>query len=336
MLAIFTWLADWIVYRSLGFEEGTRLADAMHFFVEDTSKILVLLVVMIYVIALARASLNLERVRYYIQHRHRLTGYFLGSGFGAITPFCSCSSIPLFLGFTSAGIPLGVTMAFLFTSPIINEVAVIMLWGLLGWQFTLVYVVIGVLVGVSGGMILDLLRGERWLQSFAAKAYQQAESGVQNSPDAGDLPQKLTLKDRHRFASSEVRDIVGRIWKWVLIGVALGSALHGFVPEGWFAQNLGSGQWWSVPAGVLAGLPLYSNATAVIPVMESLIVKGLPVGTTLAFCMSTVAASFPEFIMLKQVMQYRLLGLIFVILLLNFMVVGWIMNAVSPWLFAGA
>lgn len=335
MLAIFTWLADWTVYALLGFERGTRLAEAIHFFVEDTIKILVLLVVMIYVIALARASLNLERVRHYIQHRHRVTGYFLGSGFGAITPFCSCSSIPLFLGFTSAGIPLGVTMAFLFTSPIINEVAVIMLWGLLGWQFTLMYMVIGVLVGVSGGMILDFLRGERWLQSFAAKAYQQAESSPQSDADAGGSAMKLTFADRHRFAKDEVREIVGRIWKWVLIGVGLGSALHGFVPEGWFADNLGSGQWWSVPAGVFAGLPLYSNATAVIPVMESLIVKGLPVGTTLAFCMSTVAASFPEFIMLKQVMQYRLLGLIFVILLVNFMIVGWVINAVSPWLFTG-
>ncbi|MGM0450382.1 MAG: permease [Pseudomonadota bacterium] len=336
MLAIFTWLADWIVYTLLGFQEGTRLADAIHFFVEDTTKILVLLVVMIYVIALARASLNLERVRHYIQHRHRVTGYFLGSGFGAITPFCSCSSIPLFLGFTSAGIPLGVTMAFLFTSPIINEVAVIMLWSLLGWQFTLVYVVIGVFVGVTGGAILDFLRGERWLQSFAARAYQQAGDAPQGEAAEAGKGQKLTLSDRHEFAVAEVREIVGRIWKWVLVGVGLGAALHGFVPEGWFAANLGSGQWWSVPAGVLAGLPLYSNATAVIPVMESLIVKGLPVGTTLAFCMSTVAASFPEFIMLKQVMQYRLLGLIFVILLINFMIVGWIMNGVSPWLFSGA
>ena len=336
MLAIFTWLADWIVYTLIGLQEGTRLADAIHFFVEDTTKIVVLLVVMIYVIALARASLNLEKVRHYIQHRHRVTGYFMGSGFGAITPFCSCSSIPLFLGFTSAGIPLGVTMAFLFTSPIINEVAVIMLWSLLGWQFTLAYIVIGVFVGVTGGVLLDFLRGERWLQSFAARAYEQAGESPQGNTAESENHPKLTLADRHDFALAEVREIVGRIWKWVLIGVALGSALHGFVPEGWFAANLGSGQWWSVPAGVLAGLPLYSNATAVIPVMESLIMKGLPVGTTLAFCMSTVAASFPEFVMLKQVMQYRLLGLIFVILLINFMIVGWIMNGVSPWLFGGA
>lgn len=337
MLEIFTLFANWLIYDLMGLSPDTKLGTSIHFFIEDTTKILFLLVVMIYVIALARASMNLERVRAYIQQKHRLVGYFFGSGFGAITPFCSCSSIPLFLGFTSAGIPLGITMAFLFTSPIINEVAVIMLWSLLGWEFTLAYIVIGMGVGIVGGMILDAVKGERWLKDFAAKAYQKAAVEVKSHPsdiEVAETP-KLTFKERHQFAKDELKEIVGRIWKWVLIGVGLGAALHGFVPDGWFAENLGSGQWWSVPAAVLAGLPLYSNATGVIPVMESLIAKGLPVGTTLAFCMSTVAASFPEFIMLKQVMTFRLLAMIFVILLANFMVVGWVINAIGPWLFAG-
>jgi uncharacterized membrane protein YraQ (UPF0718 family) len=335
MLETFTQLADWLAYGVLGLGQETRLGGAIHFFVEDTTKIFFLLVVMIYLIALVRASLDLERVRGYIQQHNSFVGYFLGSGFGAVTPFCSCSSIPLFLGFTSAGIPLGITMAFLFTSPIINEVAVVMLWGLLGWEFTLAYVLIGVLVGVLGGFTLDLVKGERWLKDFAAKAYQKAAAeGSGAAPSLAERP-RLTLKQRHQFARDELKEILGRIWKWVFIGVGLGAALHGYVPENWFTENLGQGQWWSVPAAVFAGLPLYSNATGVIPVMESLIVKGLPVGTTLAFCMSTVAASFPEFIMLKQVMTYRLLILIFVILLVNFMLVGWILNALSPWLFAG-
>ncbi|MBE02109.1 permease [Marinobacter lutaoensis] len=335
MFEIFTRLANWLAYDLVGLNPDTKLGSSLHFFIEDTSKILFLLIVMIYLIALARASLNLERVRAYIQQKHRVMGYVFGSGFGAITPFCSCSSIPLFLGFTSAGIPLGITMAFLFTSPIINEVAVIMLWSLLGWKFTLAYIVIGMVVGIIGGMILDAVKGERWLKDFAAKAYQAAASETrEHEVDVPEAP-KLTLAERHQFAKDELREIVGRIWKWVLIGVGLGAALHGFVPDGWFAENLGSGQWWSVPAAVFAGLPLYSNATGVIPVMESLIVKGLPVGTTLAFCMATVAASFPEFIMLKQVMTYRLLAMIFVILLANFMVVGWIINGIGPWLFAG-
>lgn len=337
MLEIFTHLASWLTYSVMGLSADTKLGTSVHFFIEDTTKILFLLVVMIYVIALARASLNLEQVRAYIQQKNRMVGYVFGSGFGAITPFCSCSSIPLFLGFTSAGIPLGITMAFLFTSPIINEVAVIMLWSLLGWKFTLAYVVIGMAVGIIGGMILDAIKGERWLKDFAAKAYQKASAEARSNPDNPEVPEapKLTFQERHQFARDELKDIVGRIWKWVLIGVGLGAALHGFVPDNWFAENLGSGQWWSVPAAVFAGLPLYSNATGVIPVMESLIVKGLPVGTTLAFCMSTVAASFPEFIMLKQVMTFRLLAMIFVVLLANFMVVGWVINMVSPWLFAG-
>lgn len=337
MLENFTHLANWLTYGLMGLSPETKLGTSIHFFIEDTTKILFLLVVMIYVIALARASLNLEQVRAYIQQKHRMVGYVFGSGFGAITPFCSCSSIPLFLGFTSAGIPLGITMAFLFTSPIINEVAVIMLWSLLGWKFTLAYIVIGMAVGIVGGMLLDAIRGERWLKDFAAKAYQKATAGTPGEPESPQMPEvaKLSFRERHQFAKDELKEIVGRIWKWVLIGVGLGAALHGFVPDGWFAENLGSGQWWSVPAAAFAGLPLYSNATGVIPVMESLIVKGLPVGTTLAFCMATVAASFPEFIMLKQVMTFRLLAIIFVTLLANFIVVGWVINAIEPWLFAG-
>ncbi|KAA1171424.1 permease [Marinobacter salinexigens] len=337
MLSIFTHLATWLTYDLMGLSPTTRLGSAIHFFIEDTTKILFLLVAMIYVIALARASLNLERVRAYIQRKNRLLGYMFGSAFGAITPFCSCSSIPLFLGFTSAGIPLGITMAFLFTSPIINEVAVIMLWSLLGWKFTIAYIVVGMAVGIVGGMLLDAFRGERWLKDFAAKAYQNATRNNDPRTPLEDIPEapKLTLRERHHFAKEELKEIVGRIWKWVFIGVGLGAALHGFVPDNWFAENLGSGQWWNVPAAVFAGLPLYSNATGVIPVMESLIIKGLPVGTTLAFCMSTVAASFPEFVMLKQVMTFRLLATIFAILLTNFMIVGWIINTISPWLFTG-
>lgn len=336
MLELFTHFADWLAYGVLNLDATSKLGTSIHFFIEDTSKIMFLLVVMIYVIALARAALDLERVRACIQNRNRFAGYAFGAGFGAITPFCSCSSIPLFLGFTSAGIPLGITMAFLFTSPIINEVAIIMLWGLLGWEFTVAYVVIGMAVGIMGGMILDTIKGERWLKDFAARAYRQAQRA--DTPQATDsgapAPRRMSLVERHRFAMNELREIVGRVWKWVLIGVGLGAALHGFVPDGWFAENLGSGQWWSVPAAVFAGLPLYANATGVIPVMEGLITKGLPVGTTLAFCMSTVAASFPEFIMLKQVMTFRLLAIIFVILLVNFMVVGWVLNAAGPWLFS--
>ncbi|WP_028303051.1 permease [Oceanospirillum maris] len=327
MFIIFTDLASWLIYDLLGLSPETKLGTALHFFVEDVSKIFVLLMVMIYLIALLRVSLDVERVRDFLARKSRGTGYILASGLGAITPFCSCSSIPVFLGFTSAGIPIGITMAFLLTSPLINEVAVLLLLSLLGWKFTLLYVVVGVLVGVLGGLFLDAIRAERWLQSFAAKALKGAQTQPLNTAEE-DHP-KITFAERHTFAKSETLEIFGRVWKWVIVGVGLGAALHGFVPDGWIEAHLGAGQWWSVPAATLIGIPLYSNATGVIPVMESLITNGLPIGTTLAFCMSTVAASFPEFILLKQVMQWRLLAILFAMLLISFTTIGWIFNGLS-------
>ena len=231
MLEVFTVLADWLAYSLLGLDPQSKLGSAIQFFIEDTTKILVLLMVMIYIIGLARASLDLERVRAFLQGRHRFAGYVFGSGFGAVTPFCSCSSIPLFLGFTSAGIPIGVTMAFLLTSPVINEVAVVLLWSLLGWKFTLAYVVVGMSVGVLGGLLLDRLRAERWLQDFAAKAYQQAEAPSDATANAPQAASKLSFRERHEFAKNETLEIAGRIWIWVLIGIGIGAALHGFVPE---------------------------------------------------------------------------------------------------------
>ncbi|PIW60145.1 permease [Shewanella sp. CG12_big_fil_rev_8_21_14_0_65_47_15] len=332
MLQLFSDLASWLAFGVMGLDPNTKLADAVHFFIEDTSKIFALLLLMIYAIALVRASLNVERVRDYLAGKNRFIGYFMGAGFGAVTPFCSCSSIPVFLGFTSAGIPVGITMAFLITSPLINEVAVLLLMSLLGWKFTVIYVVVGMSVGILAGTFLDAIRAERWLQSFAAKALEQGKAQADLNNGTGASAAAMTLTERHEFAKGETLEIFGRVWKWVIIGVGLGAALHGFVPDGWIEAHLGDGQWWSVPAAVLIGIPLYSNATGVIPVMESLITNGLPIGTTLAFCMSTVAASFPEFILLKQVMQWRLLAIVFAILLIAFTLIGWIFNAISPML----
>jgi uncharacterized membrane protein YraQ (UPF0718 family) len=329
MFQVFTDFASWLIYGQLGLSPETKLGDALHFFVEDVSKIFVLLVVMIYLIALLRASLNIEKVRNYLAGKNKGLGYVMGAGFGAITPFCSCSSIPVFLGFTSAGIPVGITMSFLLTSPLINEVAILLLVSLLGWQFTLMYVLVGIAVGILGGAFLDLIHAEKWLQSFAAKALKAANATNDTASESGQS-NALAFKLRHQFAKQETSEIFGRVWKWVIVGVGLGAGLHGFVPDGWIESHLGDGQWWSVPAAVLLGIPLYSNATGVIPVMESLIVKGLPVGTTLAFCMSTVAASFPEFILLKQVMQWRLLAILFIMLLLAFTLIGWIFNFLAP------
>jgi uncharacterized protein len=224
MLVVFTWLADWITYQLLGLAKETKLADATHFFIEDVSKIFALLMMMIYVIALLRASLNVEKVRDFLAGKHRGLGYVMGSGFGAITPFCSCSSIPVFLGFTSAGIPVGITMAFLLTSPLINEVAVLLLLSLLGWKFTVLYVTVGMAVGILGGVFLDAIKAERWLQSFAAKALLQAQSREVAQPSAQTASQRLSMAERHQFAKDETLDIFGRVWKWVIVGVGLGAA----------------------------------------------------------------------------------------------------------------
>ena len=328
MFAWFTQLADWLGDDCFGLSSQTQVGQAIHFFVEDVSKIFALLIVMIYSIAWLRASLNIERVRGYLAGKPKLVGYGLGSGFGAITPFCSCSSIPVFLGFTSAGIPIGITMAFLLTSPLINEVAILLLFSLLGFEITLLYVVTGIGIGIIGGALLDLLKAERWLQPLAAKAYAMGRESSQQANQAMPEATAISWLQRHQFAKSETTEIFGRVWKWVIIGVGLGASLHGFVPAGWLEANLGDGQWWSVPLAVLMGIPLYANATGVIPVMESLLLQGVPLGTTLAFCMSTVAASFPEFVMLKQVMQWRLLAILFSLLLVSFTIMGWVLNLV--------
>jgi uncharacterized membrane protein YraQ (UPF0718 family) len=326
MFEVFTQLADWLTYTIIGLEPNTSMGIGLHFFIEDTSKILVLLVCLIYVISYLRASLSVDKVRDYLQGKNRGVGYFLGSLFGAITPFCSCSSIPLFMGFVSARIPIGVTIAFLITSPLINEVVVIMLGSILGFKFTLMYVIIGMLLGMLAGVILDMCKAHRWLQPFLAKAYQQDENtSAQATHDTQTIV--MTYKERHEFAANETSAIVKRIWKWVIIGVGLGAFIHGFVPAQWFEQNLANGEWWTVPLATLSAIPIYTNASGVVPIMASLIDKGMPLGTTLAFCMGAVAVSLPEFMMLKQVMQYRLLGVIAGYLFVAISITGWLFNA---------
>lgn len=327
-------LAQWLTYTVFSLAVETPLAAAVEFFVYDTAKILLLLVFMVYVIAWLRATLNVERVREYLAGKGRAVGYVTGAGFGAITPFCSCSSIPLFLGFTTARIPIGITMSFLITSPLINEVAVVLLWGLLGWKFTTVYVLVGLLAGILGGVVMDALKAERWLQPFVLEAMRHTP--LQAGSTAGTAigaPARVGLMQRHRFAWAETTSITRKVWLWVIMGVGLGAALHGFVPQEWFEAHLSAGQWWSVPLAVAVGIPLYTNVTGIIPIMESLLLKGLPVGTTLAFCMSTVAASLPEVLMLKQVMRWRLLVLFISILLIIFTLVGWFFNATQGYIF---
>lgn len=325
MLVWFTYLADWVTYSLLGFTTDAPYTEGVHFFIEDTSKILVLLLVLIYLIAIIRATLNPEKVRYYLQGKNRFIGYLLGSFFGAVTPFCSCSSIPLFMGFVSARIPLGVTITFLLTSPLINEVVVIMLGSLLGLKFTIIYIGIGLSLGILAGFLIDLIKGERLLVGFLAKQYLQQDVNAKVEY----TNKSMTLKERHTFAKTEALTIFKRIWKWVIIGVGIGALIHGAIPAEWFGQHLGEKQWWSVPLATVLAIPMYINATAIVPILESLLLKGVPLGTTLAFCMSSVAVSLPEFMMLKQVMSKRLLLLIAGYLLIALSLLGWSFNAIN-------
>ena len=332
LAALALWTCAWFAVQPLsrllahglfGLPETSAPGKALQFFLYDAPKILLLLALMVYVLAWLRVGLNTERLRDFLAGRGRGLGYVSAAAFGAVSPFCSCSSVPLFIGFASARIPIGITMAFLITSPIVNEVAVVLLWGLLGWQFTLLYVSVGMAAGIAGGLFMDAIRAERWLQPFLLKPQPFRVLPMHNA-----APARLGLAERHAFARAETANIFRKVWLWVIVGVGIGAGLHGFVPENWFAAHLGAGQWWSVPAAVALGIPLYANVTGVVPVMASLLAKGLPAGTTLAFCMSSAAASLPELIMLKQVMRPQLLAAFLGFLWVAFTLTGWLFNAV--------
>ncbi len=320
MLRVFSLLADAVTYRLLGWTPGTRAAEALHFFVEDVTKIFALLVTVIFVMGLFRSMLSPARVRAALEGRSRWAAYTMAVVLGAVTPFCSCSSVPLFIGFVEAGIPVGATMAFLIASPMINEVAVVLLLSLLGWKLTVLYVATGLLVGVAGGALIDGLGLERWVEDYVWKI---------RVGDAGSVTSdRGSLRARADFAWGEVRDIVGRIWVWVLLGVGLGAALHGFVPEDFFARWAGASNPLAVPLAVIAGVPMYANASGIIPVAEALLGKGVPVGTVLALMMSVVALSLPEMIILRKVLKLRMLGFFAGYLAVAFVVVGYLFNAI--------
>ncbi len=325
MTAFFKMIADWLLHGLIGMEQNTHLYESLHFFIYETMKIFFLIITMIYIISWLRAALDIEKVRTYLMKRHRFVGYLIAAFFGAITPFCSCSSIPLFLGFTRARIPIGITMSFLITSPMINEVAIVLLGGVLGTEFTIIYVLVGITAGVIGGFVFDLIKAERFLQP----QFSGLSSGCSTcAVETNQSEQKLTRSERHKFAKEEVKTIITKLWKWIIVGVAVGAAFHGFVPKE-ALSHFSEGQWWSVPTVVLMGIPLYADVAGVIPVIQSLITKGLPIGTAVALMMSISGASLPAFVMLKQVMRPRLLVIFFILLLILFTISGWIFNAIT-------
>ena len=318
---MFDSLANLIVYQWLGMNAESHSGAAIHFFVMDTAKIFFMLVIIIYVMGLLRALLSPEKVREYVRGKPKWLARTSAVTLGAVTPFCSCSSVPLFIGFVEAGIPLGVTFSFLIASPMINEVAVVILLGILGWKLTLMYVAAGLTVAYVGGMIMERFKPERWVEEYVWKI-QMGETSLPE-PDT-------SLVGRHRYAWGEVKEIVERLWKWVVAGIAVGALFHGYVPEGWVTEHLGGqNNWLAVPGAVLLGVPLYSNATGVIPVAEAMLGKGVAIGTTLAFMMSIAALSLPEMIILRKVVRWPALALYAGVLVIAFILVGWGFNLFS-------
>ncbi|MEN8168045.1 MAG: permease [Pseudomonadota bacterium] len=314
---MFDALASLLIYQWLGLDPASQFGAALHFFVMDVSKIFVLLVVIIYLMGLLRALLSPERVRAFVRNRPDWQARGMAVGLGAVTPFCSCSSVPLFIGFVEAGIPLGVTFSFLIASPMINEVAVVILVGILGWKLASFYVIAGLLVAWFGGLAMQWFRTERWVEDYVWKI----QMGEMALPD----PDR-SIGGRHRYALAEVKEILGRIWQWVLLGIGVGALFHGFVPEPWVSEHLTGVNWYDVPLAVLLGIPLYSNATGIIPVAEAMLSKGVAVGTTLALMMSVAALSLPEMLILRKVIRWQALALFAAVLASAFILVGWIFN----------
>lgn len=314
---MFDYFADLIVFQLLALSAESHFGAALHFFVMDVTKIFVMLILIIYIMGLLRALLSPEKVRDYVRNRPDWQARGMAVSLGAVTPFCSCSSVPLFIGFVEAGIPLGVTFSFLIASPMINEVAAVILVGILGWKLALLYILAGLLVAWFGGLIMQRFKPERWVEEYVWKI----QMGQAALPE-----QDNSFRGRHQFAVAEVKEIVGRIWKWVLIGIGIGALFHGYVPEQWVAEHLASGNWYDVPTAVIMGVPLYSNATGIIPVAEAMLGKGVAIGTTLALMMSVAALSLPEMLILRKVIRWQALALFAGILALSFIIVGWLFN----------
>ena len=310
---------NWVVYRAVGLRRGTRVADSVHFFFYDVTKIALLLTGIIFVVTVLRSFMSVERTRALLGGRREGIGNVFAAGLGVVTPFCSCSAVPAFIGFVAAGVPLGVTLSFLIASPLVNEVAIVLLFGLFGWKVTALYVAGGMAIAIVAGSLLGRLRLERWVEPFV---FETRLRGKVVDPAAG-----LSWDDRLAMGREEVISILRKIWPYLLVGIGLGAVLHGWVPANWFAEHASS-SWWGVPLAVVIGVPLYSNAAGVLPLVEVLHSKGVPMGTVLAFMMSVVALSTPELILLRRVLKPQLIATYFGVVAAGILVTGYAFNLV--------
>lgn len=316
--------ANWLVYGVFGLDAATHLGTAVNFFFYDTIKILILLFLISVLMGVINAYFPIDRVRNYLAS-HKLYGlqYVLASLFGAVTPFCSCSSIPLFIGFVKGGIPLGVTFAFLITSPLVNEVAIAMFLGTFGLKITLVYAFSGIMLGVIGGFILGKFKLDNYLSDWVKQI--QANANVESVAWEGE---KTPFVKRLPVIVKDAWNIVRGVLLYIIIGIAIGAFMHGYVPEGFFEQYMSKSNWYAVPLSVLLAVPMYANAAGIVPVIEVFVAKGIPVGTAIAFMMAVVGLSLPEATLLKKVMTWRLIGLFFGTITLFIIFSGYLFNLV--------
>ena len=315
-------LWDWLVGDVAGLDLTSRLGSGVHFFLYDTVKIALLLAGIIFVVTVLRSFMSVERTRALLGGKREGVGNVLAASLGVVTPFCSCSAVPAFIGFVASGVPLGVTMSFLIASPLVNEVAIALLLGLFGPGPTALYVVAGVAIAVVAGLVIGRLGLERWVEPFV---FETRLGGEVIDPALG-----LTWHQRIQIGVEEVRSILRRIWPYLLVGIGLGAVIHGWAPEGLFVRYAGAGNPLAVPIAVLLGVPLYSNAAGVLPLVEALHEQGLPMGTLLAFMMATVALSLPEMILLRRVLRPRLIGTFAGVVAVGIIAVGYLFNLVLP------
>ena len=323
---MFLKFADWFVYQILGLSENTSFGSALHFFVYDVLKILFLLFTIITVIAFLRSYIDNTKLRNYIEKQPKFIAHLLASIFGAITPFCSCSSIPVFIGFIEAGVPFGIAMSFIITSPMINEIAILVLAGVIGWKITILYIITGITVGTFGGIIMQKFGWGKYLQDYLLNKTETKETSCCCSCSCN--KEKPTFKNRITESIIYAKDLMKKISLFVLLGVGVGAFLHGYVPQEFFIKYMGSNNLFAVPLVVMAGIPLYADATTITPIAQVLIDKGAAIGTVLVFMMAIVALSLPEMIIISRVMKKELIIRFIVFMFIIFTLVGYFYNLV--------
>lgn len=312
-------LSHFITYTLFAVPINTRLGVSLEFFFYDTPKVLMLLTLVVYLVGLLRSFVTPAKTRRILIGKHEFVGNVLAALFGIITPFCSCSAVPLFIGLVTAEIPLGVTFSFLISAPMVNEIALVLLYGLLGWKIAAIYLFTGLVVAIVAGFVIGRLHMEKYVAEWVYKLHQ-------DQLQSDEFVKKFSLSDRMHFAWQAVKEIVAKVWVYIIIGIGVGAAIHGYVPQNLMAQIMGKGTWWSIPLAILIGVPIYSNAAGVIPIVEALLGKGAALGTVLAFMMSVIALSLPEMMILRRVLKIRLIYAFICVVTLGILLVGYIFN----------